>query len=214
MQNVKTRESMHEALFEFRKALEVLEPAYRKNPLHSRLAGQYGRTEGYLGHLYVLLLQPRSALEHLRRAVEVSEAVAAKDPKDVRNRKELADAHGRLGQALFEMHDADGAVEETRLALAAFGALPEASQSEVAVQYNRAITHHQLGLALDAQAASDSRRRRIDPPKSASPAACEEYRVAKGLLEENARRRPNSRLPRELMTSVDSSLGRCAAPGN
>jgi hypothetical protein len=160
----------------------------------------------------VLLLEPKSGLEHLRRAVEVSEVVAAKDPKDVHNRKELADAHGRLGQALFEMHDADGAVEETRQSLAAFDALPEASQSEVTVQYNRAVAHHLLGMTLDVRATPDGPRRWIDPPKLALPAACEQYRVAKGLLEDNARRRPTSPLPRDMMTAVDSSLGRCAAP--
>ncbi|MEK8032904.1 serine/threonine-protein kinase [Ideonella sp. DXS29W] len=218
MQNVATPESRRAALGEYQKAVQLLEPLYQKNPLHTKVAATFGRAHGYMGHLYVLLLEPKLGLEHLGRAVEVAEAVAAIDPKDVHNRKELAEAHGRLAQAHFELLDPEAAVKGLRRSLEVFDGLPEVTQDEVTIQYNRGMTHHLIGQAMEAAATPLSMRSRF-PARSPAPVtllppsaeACEHYRTANAMIEANLQRRPNNAMVKEMASRAGRSLERCSA---
>ncbi|HEY9023433.1 MAG TPA: serine/threonine-protein kinase, partial [Burkholderiaceae bacterium] len=151
MQNVSTPEARREAVGEYQRALDIMEPAYARDPLHWVLASNYGRTHGYFGHLLTQMGQSKEALVHLRRAVEVADAMAAKDPREVRARTEQAEAHGRLGEALLQLHDAAGSAEQAERSWDAFSALPQQAQDEVIIQFNRAATQSLLGRSLEAR---------------------------------------------------------------
>jgi tetratricopeptide (TPR) repeat protein len=205
-QNVGTREARLEALREYRRSLEVMRPAYEKNPLHVVLASNYGRVHGYAGLLLTGLGRPKEALDDLRRAVEISAALAAKDPGDVRTRTEQAEAHGRLGNALLATRDVAGAIGATTQAIALFDALPETTRNEVVIQYNRAVAHHQLGDALQARAANAA----AAPRRADQAAACAQHRIASSLLEENLRRRPSTPMSQRTQADVKAAMARCS----
>jgi tetratricopeptide (TPR) repeat protein len=207
MQNVGTPEARREALGEYQRALDIMEPAYARNPLHWILASNYGRTQGYLGHLLTLMGQSKDALVHLRRAVEVADAMAGKDPREVRARTEQAEAHGRLGEALLQLHDAAGGAEQAEQSWAAFSALPEQAQDEVIIQFNRAATLSLLGRALETRAEQEAGA----AARRDAVAGCERLRAAQALLAVNLPRRASSPMTESMRRSVDADAAHCQA---
>jgi len=207
MQNVGTPEARREAIGEYQRALDIMEPAYARNPLHWVLASNYGRTQGYFGHLLTLMGQSKDALVHLRRAVEVADAMAGKDPREVRARTEQAEAHGRLGEALLQLHDAAGGTEQAEQAWAAFSALPQQAQDEVIIQFNRAATQSLLGRSLEARAGQESGA----AAHQDEAAACRHLRAAQALLAVNLPRRASSPMTESMRQSVDADAAHCRA---
>ena len=207
MQNIGTPEAQREALDEYQRALDIMEPAYARNPLHWILASNYGRTQGYLGHLLTLMGQSKDALVHLRRAVEVADAMAGKDPREVRARTEQAEAHGRLGEALLQLHDAVGGTEQAEQAWAAFSALPQQTQDEVIIQFNRAATQSLLGRSLWARAGQEAGA----AAQQDDAAGCQHLRQAQALLAVNLPRRASSPMTESMKKSVDADATHCGA---
>jgi len=207
MQNVGTPEARREALGEYQRALDIMEPAYARNPLHWVLASNYGRTQGYLGHLLTLMGQSKDALVHLRRAVEVADAMVGKDPREVRARTEQAEAHGRLGEALLQLHDAVGGTEQAEQAWAAFSALPQQAQDEVIIQFNRAATQSLLGRSLEARAGQEA----AAAAHRDEVAGCQHLRAAQALLAVNLPRRASSPMTESMRQSVDADAAHCQA---
>jgi len=207
MQNVGTPEAQREAVGEYQRALDIMEPAYARDPLHWVLASNYGRTQGYFGHLLTQMGQSKDALVHLRRAVEVADAMAAKDAREVRARTEQAEAHGRLGEALLQLHDAVGAAEQAEQAAAAFGALPQQSQDEVIIQFNRAATQSLLGRALEARAGQETGA----AAHRDEAAGCEHLRTAQALLVVNLPRRASTPMTESMKKSIDADVAQCRA---
>jgi tetratricopeptide (TPR) repeat protein len=207
MQNIGTPEARREALDEYQRALDIMEPAYARNPLHWILASNYGRTQGYFGHLLTQMGQSKDALVHLRRAVEVADAMAGKDPREVRARTEQAEAHGRLGEALLQLHDAAGGTEQAEQAWAAFSALPQQTQDEVIIQFNRAATQSLLGRSLQARAGQEVGA----AAHQDDAAACQHLRAAQALLAVNLPRRASSPMTESMKQSVDADASHCRA---
>lgn len=207
MQNIGTPEAMREAVGEYQQGLDIMEPAYARDPLHWVLASNYGRTQGYFGHLLTLMGQSKDALVHLRRAVEVADAMAAKDPREVRARTEQAEAHGRLGEALLQLHDAAGASEQAEQSWAAFSALPQQSQDEVIIQFNRAATQSLIGRSLEARAEQKTGA----AARQDAVAGCEHLRSAQALLVANLPRRASSPMTVSMKKSVDADVAQCQA---
>jgi eukaryotic-like serine/threonine-protein kinase len=205
MQNVDTPESRREALGEYQRALDIMEPAYARNPLHWILASNYGRTQGYFGHLLTQMGQSKEALVHLRRAVEVADAMAAKDPREVGAGTEQAEAHGRLGEALLQLHDAAGGTEQAEQSWAAFSALPQQTQDEVIIQFNRAATQSLIGRSLQARAGQETGA----AAQHDDAAACQHLRAAQALLEVNLPRRASSPMTESMKQSVDADAAPC-----
>jgi len=206
-QNIDTPEAKREALDSYQKSLDVLGPAYQKNPLNAVLASDYGKTEGYAGQQYTLLRRPAEALPHLRHAVEISSALVAKDPADVRSRTEQTEAHGRLSVALLELHDVGPAVSEAEKALALYNSLPESVRDEVVIQFNGAVALHQLGTTLEARAKTEPAAAR----QADIAAACAHYREAQRLLDKNIQRRPASPMTAKMIADMAESLQSCPA---
>jgi len=207
MQNVGTPEARREAVGEYQRALDIMEPAYARNPLHWILASNYGRTQGYFGHLLTQMGQSKDALVHLRRAVDVADAMAGKDPREVRARTEQAEAHGRLGEALLQLHDAAGGTEQAEQAWAAFSALPQQTQDEVIIQFNRAATQSLLGRALEARAGQEAGA----AARQDGVAGCQHLRAAQALLAVNLPRRASSPMTESMKQSVDADVAHCRA---
>jgi len=207
MQNVGTPEARREAVGEYQRALDIMEPAYARDPLHWVLASNYGRTQGYFGHLLTQMGQSKDALVHLRRAVEVADAMAGKDPREVRARTEQAEAHGRLGEALLQLHDAAGGTEQAEQAWAAFSALPQQAQDEVIIQFNRAATQSLLGRSLEARAGQEAGA----AAHRDEAAACQHMRAAQALLAVNLPRRASSPMTESMRQSIDADAAHCPA---
>jgi len=207
MQNVGTPEARREAVGEYQRALDIMEPAYARDPLHWVLASNYGRTQGYFGHLLTQMGQSKDALVHLRRAVEVADAMAGKDPREVRARTEQAEAHGRLGEALLQVHDAAGGTEQAEQAWAAFSALPQQAQDEVIIQFNRAATQSLLGRSLEARAGQEAGA----AAHRDEAAACQHMRAAQALLAVNLPRRASSPMTESMRQSIDADAAHCPA---
>ena len=207
MQNVGTPEARREAVGEYQQALDIMEPAYARNPLHWVLASNYGRTQGYFGHLLTLMGQSKDALVHLRRAVEVADAMAGKDPREVRARTEQAEAHGRLGEALLQLHDAAGGTEQAEQSWAAFSALPQQAQDEVIIQFNRAATQSLLGRSLETRAEQETGA----AAHQDEAAGCQHLRAAQALLAVNLPRRASSPMTESMRQSVDADVAHCQA---
>ena len=205
-QNIGTTEARLRALDAYRKSLDVMRPAYEKNPLYLTLASNYGKVHGYAGLVLSMLGRPQESLEYHRRAVEISTALASRDPGDARARAEQAEAHGRLGVALRQVGDLVGSVNHSTQALALLESLPELTRGEVVVEYNRAVARLELGTSLEALAARQAQPalRRTD-----LALACVHHREALRLLEGNLKRRPANRMTEETSGAVRRAVSRC-----
>ena len=206
-QNIGTPEARLRAFDTYRKSLDVMRPAYEKNPLHLTLASYYGKTHGYAGLLLTMIGRPHESLEYHRRAVEISTALASRDPGDARARAEQAEAHGRLAVALRQVGDRVGSVDHATQSLGFLESLPELTRGEVVVEFNRAVARLELGISLEALAArhTEPARRRAD-----LALACVHHREAQRLLEGNLKRRPANRMTEETSTAVRQAVSRCA----
>ena len=171
-----TAEGAKRALMAFKRSLEVMRPAYEKQPLHLVLAPNYGKTHALLGEALRQLQRLPEAIDHQRRAVAIAESLVANNANDVRAREGLGDAQHQLGDTLLAAGDAAGAVKAGTEAVRLYEELPAPVRERMTTQYGQGTAYFGLAKALQAQ--------------GQLPAACRRYRQALELLEENNRREP------------------------
>lgn len=151
MQRSGSVESAHEALVDYERSMQLLKPAYEKNPNDMFLAGQYaGRLENMASALNALDEYPQAAAR-LGEAIHVLEAITAKDPNDDA-KLTLALAHTQMGFSLLRTGDAEGSLQQGRRADDIVQTLPDAARNATEALTAQRDTYH--GMAMAAQALS------------------------------------------------------------
>jgi serine/threonine protein kinase len=144
---------LREALDRFRKAAEVREAIYQKNPRNTRIQRSlmigYGHVGDVLGSPFTGCLGDyRGALEYYGKAAAIAEEMRGADPSDRRAGFDVAMIWTRIGATTQASGDARQSNLELDRAIAQFESLMAASPGNASYAYGAALAYEYRGRNL------------------------------------------------------------------